>query len=256
MFAIFVLWCVFQVLPSFTIAFFWRRFGVCQFRVFTLVIAKLFGIRFSPHGGPSGRRPLLLVSNHISIFELIAFSAFFGATFFAKGEIKRMFPVNLFVKNFGNAFIDRRPAKARQAVGMIVRMMKSAKNPFAIFPEGTTDNGSHILPFKSAMFDFVEQVPGVVIQPVVIFYRDRFGNKIPPQVLADEYAYISNARQIGPPYAKKELSVVGLLWRTLMRGGFVFEAHTLPVFETAGLDRKQIAAELHEIVDEKFQELK
>jgi len=254
-FAMFLIWCLMQAPFTFTIAFFSRRFGVWQFRMFTLGLTKIFRIRIRQTGELSGERPLLLVSNHISIFELIAFSAFFNATFFAKGEIKKMFPVNMFVQNFGNAFIDRRPAKAKQMIEMVGRKMRQAKNPFAVFAEGTTNNGSYILPYKSALFDFLREMKDVKIQPVVLFYRDAKGNKIPPQVLADEYAYIANAKQTQPPYAKKELSILELLWRTLLRGGFTFDVHLLPVFDWTGMDRKQIAQKLHEIASAKFQEM-
>ena len=200
-------------------------------------------------------RPLLLISNHISIFEIIAFPAMFGCGFFAKAEIKKWIPMNWFVSGFGNLFVDRRSSRAREVVHTIQRQMQKSKNPFVIFPEGTTNNGSYVLPFKSAMFDFLSGATAVQIQPIAIAYRDRHGRKIPPQTLADEYAYISNARQTQPPYAKRESSVLQLLWRTLIRGGFVTEVHVLPVFDWHGMDRKEIADRLHSIVSSKFNEI-
>ena len=255
---LFIPWALIQIPTLFFIATFWRRFGVWQMRVFMRGGAKLFGIRFRVHGKLDKHRPLLLVANHISIFEIIIFPSIFGSAFFVKAEARKWPILGWYIKNFGNAFIDRRPSRAAEAVALIQRRMKNAKHPFAIFPEGTTNNGDYVLPFKSAPFDFIagEETSSARIQPVVIFYRDRFGQKIPPQVLADEYAYIANAKQTQPPYAAKELSITQLLWRTLMRGGFMVEVHVLPTFGVDGLDRKQIAAALYEIVSGKFQELK
>ena len=254
-FGLFILWILMQIPTLVLIVPIWRRFGIWQMRVFMSVGARIFGVRYRVYGKISGHRPLLLVSNHISIFEIIAFPAMFGCGFFAKAEIKKWIPMSWFVSGFGNLFVDRRPSHAREAVNMIFRQMRRAKNPFVIFPEGTTNNGSYVLPFKSAMFDFLSGADAVQVQPVAIAYRDKYGKKIPPQVLADEYAYISNAKQTQPPYVKKESSVLQLLWRTLMRGGFVTEVHVLPVFDWHGLDRKEIAERLHKIVSNKFHEV-
>jgi 1-acyl-sn-glycerol-3-phosphate acyltransferase len=254
---LFLAWIAAQIPTLVLVAPFSRRFGVWQMHIFMAAAAKIFGVRFRVDGRIEGHRPLLLVSNHISIFEIMAFPALFSCGFFAKAEIKKWFPVGWFVKSFGNVFIDRRPTRALQAIKAIGRQMKKAKNPFAIFPEGTTNNGDYVLPFKSAMFDFMTAAgSSAKVQPVVILYSDKNGEKIPPQVLADEYAYFVNEKQTQPPYAKKELSFVTLLWKTLLRGGFVMNVHILPLFDSAGMDRKQIAAELHETISRRFQELK
>ncbi|MDR1071465.1 MAG: 1-acyl-sn-glycerol-3-phosphate acyltransferase [Rickettsiales bacterium] len=256
-FAAFLTWILLQAPTLMLVAPFSRRWGVGQMHIFMAGAAKIFGVRFDIDGKIDEHRPLLLVSNHISIFELIAFPAMFSSGFFSKAEVKKWFPIGWFVKSFGNLFIDRRPTRALQAIEIIGKQMKRAKNPFAIFPEGTTDNGDYVLPFKSAMFQFMaDDGCRAKIQPVVVLYRDKNGKKIPPQVLADEYAYFVNGMQTQPPYAKKELSLVSLLWKTLMRGGFLIEVHILPLFDASGLDRKQIAEQLHGIVSAKFQELK
>jgi len=237
-------------------ATFSRRYGVWQLRIFMRGVAALFGLRFRVYGEIDPHRPLMLIGNHISIFEVIAFPAMFGCGFCVKAEVKKWFPFSWYIARFGNIFIDRRPTKAKTAILQIQRLMETAKDPFAIFPEGTTNNGSYVLPFKSAMFEFTAAEGNKAkIQPVALIYRDKAGNKIPPQVMANEYAYIANAKQTQPPYAERELSIVDLLWGTLMRGGFLFEVHILPAFDPTGLDRKEIAAALHKIVSDKHKEI-
>jgi 1-acyl-sn-glycerol-3-phosphate acyltransferase len=250
----FMVWAVAQIPFLIIFSALCRRLRIWQFHVWASVCARIFGIRAHVDGKIAGQRPLLMISNHISVFELVAFPALFGCGFFAKGEIKKYPLVGWIVGAFGNLFIDRRPSRAMQTVALIEREMARASNPFVIFPEGTTDNGAHVLPFKSAMFDFIANGAAVQIQPVVIFYRDKSGNKIPPQVLADEYAFFVNAKQNQPPYAAREWSVAGILWKNMVRGGLSIEIRLLPVFDPKGMDRKEIAARLHEIVLAKFQE--
>jgi len=253
---LFVLWALLQVPTLLLVVPFWKRFGVMQMRVFMAGFAKLFGLRFRVTGKLDKHRPLLLVANHISVFEVVAFPTIFGNGFFVKAEAAKWPILGWFIKNFGNVFVDRRPSKANEAIALIKNQMKAAKNPFAIFPEGTTNNGDYVLPFKSAAFSFLDDAPEVKIQPVVIFYRDKRGRKIPPQILADEYGYFVNAKQTQPPYTKHESSLWELVWRTLLRGGFLVEVHVMPLFNPDGLDRKGIASALHEIVSGKFEELK
>ena len=250
-----VVWALVQIPTLLSVAPFCRRFAVRQMRFFMRGAAMLFRIRLRAHGQMSDRRPLLLVANHISIFEIVAFPAIFGNAFFSKREVLKWPILGWYIKAFGNAFLDRRPSHAAEGAANIRRQLRAAKNPFAVFPEGTTNNGDYVLPFKGGTFDFAADAD-VKIQPVAILYRDKRGNKIDPQILADEYAYFSNAKQTQGPFAARELSIIGLVWKNLVRGGFVFEAHILPAFDPKGLDRKEIAAALYEIVSKKFQELK
>ncbi|MDR2269251.1 MAG: 1-acyl-sn-glycerol-3-phosphate acyltransferase [Rickettsiales bacterium] len=251
-FGVFFAWIFAQVPVLLIIAPFGRRLKIWQMHIFMSVSARLFGVRFRVKGKLSEHRPLLLVSNHISIFEIIIFPALFKCGFFAKSEVKKWFPVNLFIAGFGNLFIDRRPTRAIQVISATRKQMENTKNAFVMFPEGTTNNGNYVLPFKSAIFDFLSGAEAVRIQPIAIIYRDKNGKKIPPQILADEYAYMTNSRQSQPPYTTRELSIVQLVWRTLIRGGFLVEVYVSPTFNHSGLDRKQIAAKLHEIVSKKF----
>jgi 1-acyl-sn-glycerol-3-phosphate acyltransferase len=247
----FGLWILLQFPTLIFIAPFSGRFGNRQFRFFTRGCAVLLGIKIRATGTPSSQRPLLIIGNHISIFDMVAIPVLFGNSFFAKAEMRRWPIVGWFTHAFGNMFIDRRPSHAADAVAGLRRGLARAKYPFGIFPEGTTDNGAHILPFKSAMFEFLKDVP-MAIQPVVIFYRDKNGAKIPPQILADEYAYIDNAKQLQPPYAARDLSVFQLFYKCIRRGGYTAEVHIMPTYDPTGKDRKQIAAELHDIVETEF----
>jgi len=249
------IWIISQLPIQFIITGHFQRLGVWHFRILTKLLTILLGLRLDITGKLSPHRPLLVVSNHISVFEMLAFPAAFGTGFFGKAEIRKWFFIGWVAKSYGNLFIDRRPHKAREAVKLLTDQMRAAKSPFTIFPEGTTGNGDYILPFKSSMFEFLKDAPDVKIQPVVMFYRDGRGAKIPPQVLADKFAYFANDKQLQPPYATHELTVRQLVWNILMNGGLTIQMLVLPLFDTTGLDRKEIAARLHNIISSKFQDM-
>ena len=248
-------WVILQLPVQILLTGWSQRLGVWHLRVTTLGLAKLLGVHLKVLGELTKDRPLLIVANHISVFEIIVFPAAFGTGFFGKADIRKWFFVGWLAKSYGNLFIDRNPGKAVEAIELLTNQMRAAKSPFTIFPEGTTSNGDHVLPFKSSMFEFLKEAPDVKIQPIVMLYRDGRGNKIPPQKLADTFASFVNERQLQPPYAARDLSVLRLVWNILMNGGLTIELTILPVFETAGLDRKEIARQLHELVAGKFNEL-
>jgi 1-acyl-sn-glycerol-3-phosphate acyltransferase len=253
---LFGLFTLMQLIALFLFTWMSPKLGNWQFRVYSKGTMMILGIRASVQGKMSDYRPLLLVCNHIGIFELIAFPSVFKCVFFAKGEIQKWFPLNWLLYSFGNTFIDRNPIHARESVDLISKNMENSRFPHAIFPEGTTTNGDYMLPFKSSMFSFIENGGKTKVQPIAVIYRDKHGNKIPPQVLADDYAYFANSKQTQPPYTKKERSVLSLFWKIFIMGGVKLEFYVLPIPETTGLDRKQISNTLFTEISTKFEEMK
>lgn len=64
---------------------------------------------------------------------------------------------------------DKRGEAARQAEA--VQRQLQQPQPLAIFPEGTTGPGTHLLPFRSTLFEAVAPPPpGVTVRPVAIDY--------------------------------------------------------------------------------------
>ncbi|MCL2331050.1 MAG: 1-acyl-sn-glycerol-3-phosphate acyltransferase [Proteobacteria bacterium] len=256
-FALFVLWIIPQIPIALILWPFGRRAGVWQFKMFTSVVLRIAGIRVRIYGTLSKKRPLLLVGNHISVFEFMTLPATFGASFFGKDDIARYPVVGQMAWLWGVVFISRKPSQAEKTVRLISDNMKKATWPMVIYPEGTTTNGSVVLPFKSSMFDFIEKGVPVTVQPMVMFYRDKRGNPIDDQILADDYAYFDNVKMpAGAKLCRKERNAVSQIFHVFALGGFTVEFRMLPPPPLAGKNRKQIAAELHEIINNKFMELK
>ncbi|MBO5662587.1 MAG: hypothetical protein J6S12_01860, partial [Alphaproteobacteria bacterium] len=60
--------------------------SVRYMRVFMWILVKLAGVRVIVHGRLSDARPLMSVSNHISVFEIATFPSVFRGSFIAKKE--------------------------------------------------------------------------------------------------------------------------------------------------------------------------
>ena len=251
----FLLFWVMVVIQVPIIAILPRRWGVRYMPVFMWFLLKLAGIRIVVHGKLSDQRPLMVVSNHISVFELATFPCIFHGSFIAKKEMENWPLVGWVAKKFGVIFVDRRPSHARDALAVVQRAVQSVKYPMILFPEGTTTNGAYVKPFKSTLFNFVEN-SNVTVQPMAMHYRYKDGSAIDEQTLADHFAYFDNKKMDMGPRCKIERSAFGQVFHIMMLGGFMVEITLLPPPPLAGMDRKQIAETLHKIVSEKYMELK
>ncbi|MBR5566764.1 MAG: 1-acyl-sn-glycerol-3-phosphate acyltransferase, partial [Alphaproteobacteria bacterium] len=123
-----------------------RRWAVNYMPVFMWFLIKLGGIKIVVHGKLSTARPLMVVSNHISVFEIATFPSAFRGSFIAKKEMENWPLVGWVAKKFGVIFVDRRPSHARDALAVVQKTVQSVKYPMILFPEGTTTNGAYVKP--------------------------------------------------------------------------------------------------------------
>lgn len=231
------------------------KLSVRYMPVFMWFLIKLAGIKIVVHGKLSDKRPLMVVANHISVFELATFPLAFRGSFIAKKEMENWPLVGWVAKKFGVIFVDRRPSHARDALAVVQKTVQNVKYPMILFPEGTTTNGAYVKPFKSSLFNFVENSK-ITVQPMAMHYRYKDGTPIDEQTLADHFAYFDNKKMDMGPLCKRERSAFGQVFHIMMLGGFMVEITLLPPPPLAGLDRKQIADTLQKIVSEKYMELK
>lgn len=120
----------------------------------------------SLHNEPSG---MLLVANHISWIDIFALMSYTPLRFVAKSEIQQ-WPLFGYLASKGNVlFIDR--SKRQEAKRMTNALLHhlNAGERLCYFPEGTTTNGTHLLPFKGSLLQAAINADAH-IQPVAVFY--------------------------------------------------------------------------------------
>jgi len=238
------------------------KFSIGHLHVFMRVAMALAGIRIVVHGELPKMRPMMIVANHISIFEFATFPVAFGNGFFSKKEMEKWPFVGYMVKKFGGIFVDRRPSHVVESVESVRKAMARATWPMALFAEGTTTNGAYVKDFKSSLFNFLEKPDGglntdVTIQPVAMLYRHRDGTAISDVEMANEYAYFANDKMDCGPLCTRERSWIGQLFHVFMLGGFRVEMYLLPPPPLAEIhNRKELATILHKQISDKYMELK
>ena len=134
--------------------------------------AKIFGFRIRIHGSPSASRPTLFVSNHVSYMDITILGSLLDASFIAKAEVSKWPLFGLIAKLDRTVFVQRRSLRAAEQRDEISERLSDGDN-LILFPEGTSADGLHVLPFKSALFSVAEhrgKLDTLALQPVSISY--------------------------------------------------------------------------------------
>lgn len=135
---------------------------------------SLLGIRLRV----SGPLPLgchLIASNHVSWLDVFAIGATFPCWFLAKTET-RAWPVFGWLAAANDTlFLRRRNARAAYRMNAEIRARLKSRQSVVIFPEGTTTDGSQVLPFYPALFQPAVDGRHRVV-PLAISYHDDAGD--------------------------------------------------------------------------------
>jgi 1-acyl-sn-glycerol-3-phosphate acyltransferase len=237
------------------VIFFLPRGAIGYMKFFMRITNFIFGIRIRVKGRLADQRPLMILSNHISIFECATFPVAVRCGFFGKKEIESYPLIGWVARKFGVIFVDRRPSQATHVLGEVHRAMSSVKYPMVLFPEGTSTNGAYVKRFKSSLFNVIEG-SDLTVQPLVLNYRHRDGSVISDEDLAQHYAFFNNRDMDCGPHCLRERPLLEQMLHVMAVGGLLVEITVLPPVPVKGMDRKQIAETLHKIISDKYMELK
>jgi 1-acyl-sn-glycerol-3-phosphate acyltransferase len=143
--------------------------------------------------GERARGGAVFITNHVSWLDVPALAGASGAAFVAHDGLAA-FPVlkwlcemndTVFVARHDRASVAEQVAQVRAAI--------AETNALAVFPEGTTSDGTGLLPFKSSLLSALDPVPdGIAIQPVLLDY----GDDVPDIAWVGEEHGLDNFRRI------------------------------------------------------------
>jgi lyso-ornithine lipid O-acyltransferase len=151
-------------------------------RIYWAVFTRLIGIRVRVIGTPvrrSGDRRVIYVSNHSSWADVPVVGGVLDGRFVAKKEVAGWPVIGAIAWLGRTVFVSRSRASTGKERDAIRRVLKAGDN-LILFPEGTSSDGSRVLPFRTSFFA-VAEVQGredrsalPLIQPVSVVY-DRLG---------------------------------------------------------------------------------
>ncbi len=160
------------LVPAVALHYLWRtlRLSSPWPRLFLGLTGWIVGAQVQRTGRPV-RRNVVFISNHVSWIDILIIAGASGSAFVAKAEI-RAAPVvgwlstlnrTVFVAREDRTGVSEQIARLREALTDVWSV--------TIFPEGTTDDGRSLLPFKSALLKILEPPPPeIVVQPLMLDY--------------------------------------------------------------------------------------
>ena len=130
--------------------------------------AKLLGLRVSYSGHPITKGGILYIANHISYFDIVALGSILPARFIAKSDIAEWPIFGFLSKLTRTIFVDRLAAGAYHQISLIKERLQKSE-ALLLFPEGTSSDGSRVLPFKTSLFA-APKAANALVQPITIRY--------------------------------------------------------------------------------------
>lgn len=134
--------------------------------------ARGCGLRIDPRGQPLCGGTLF-VANHVSWTDIVALGTLCDAAFVARDDLAAWPMLGRLARHHGTIFVERgrRTDSGRQVDA--VRSALARGRDVILFAEGTTSDGSGVLPFRSALLAAADAAARV--QPVAIVYLDTSG---------------------------------------------------------------------------------
>jgi 1-acyl-sn-glycerol-3-phosphate acyltransferase len=151
-------------------------------QLFHRVVCRVLGVRITVTGAPPApHEGGLIAANHVSWLDIPVISAHVPVSFVAKSEIAGWPVIGVLARLQQTLFIDRsrRAATADVAADMGRRLGQGDR--IVLFGEGTTGDGSRILPFRTSLFAAVREALAereeaeITVRPLAVLYIGRHG---------------------------------------------------------------------------------
>jgi 1-acyl-sn-glycerol-3-phosphate acyltransferase len=219
-----------------------RKTLPCRYSRF---LCKLFGLHVIAVGEPVQDRGVLMVSNHTSYLDIIVLGGAARVSFVAKSEVNAWPFFGLMARLYETVFVERSRRSQAGVARDRLRERLQAGDALVLFPEGTSNDGNCVLPFKSALMGAVKaevetdakgRVRHVPVQPVSISYVGFHGMPM--------------GRENRPFFAwYGDMELVPHLWEAVTAGPIdvVIEFHSPMSIDGMG-GRKPLAAQAEAVI--------
>ncbi|HEY8592769.1 MAG TPA: lysophospholipid acyltransferase family protein [Sphingomicrobium sp.] len=192
--------------------------------LFLGAVAWIIGARVRLEGDPV-RPHTFLLCNHTSWLDILVMAGATRCAFVSKDELGHGF-IHWLADQNATVYVKRSERKGAKDQALTIARALEGDKAVALFPEGTTGPGTHLLPFRSTLLEAANYAAkDVAIRPVAIDYGDA----------AAEVGWFEEAGKD---------NVLRILGR---RGTLPVVIHVLPPLDRAA-DRKKLTQEAHEAI--------
>lgn len=172
----------FAMLPlqALAIRFGWRLANTLPV-LFHRLFLRLFRVSVEVRGNFLRGTPVLVLANHVSWLDISVLGSLVPLSFVAKSEVAGWPVVGLFARMQRTVFIDRARRTHTAEVNRAVARRLHEGDVIVLFPEGTTNDGNRVLPFRSSLVGAARTALAelgtsrIRLQPLAIAYVRRNG---------------------------------------------------------------------------------
>lgn len=150
----------------------WRLFGARSIwpQVFLAYAGRCVGLRVRIEGRPLLDH-VLFAANHVTWLDILALGGATRAAFVSRDDVESWPMVGWLAGLNDTIFVVRQARREVRDQADELRAALAGGRAVALFPEGTTDAGHEMLPFRPSLFaSLYPALPGVRVQPVAIEY--------------------------------------------------------------------------------------
>jgi 1-acyl-sn-glycerol-3-phosphate acyltransferase len=165
--------------------------------LFHRIACRVMGLVVDVHGTMHGGQTVW-ISNHLSYLDILAIGSVARCSFVAKDDVRGWPVFGPLARLQDTVFISRTSRRAAD-VGLALSAALANGKSLVVFPEGTTSDGTMVLPFKSSLFEvFVgnRASAGTTLQPMTVSVESIDGCVV-DAANRDLYAYHGDA-SLGP----------------------------------------------------------
>lgn len=203
-----------------------------RIQTWSLRMLECIAVKLVVRGQPVLNGPMLLMANHISWLDITSLHAARFCRLVSKADIKKWPVIGTLAVGVGTLFIERE--SRRDAMRVVHHMAERlrAGDVMGVFPEGTTSDGTSLLPFHANLFQSAIEA-NVAVQPVALQFMD----------------WRSGQRSAAPCYVGDD-TLAESVWRTLCSSDLAVVITYGPPQYAEGRDRRAWALALRSDIED------
>jgi len=151
-------------------------------RIWAWGTAWIWGMRIRVEGTPP-TEPFFLVSNHLGYTDILVVCAVCPAWFISKSEVAKWPGIGPLTRMGHTIFIDRETRRDVHRMNRLVAELIRDGGAVGFFPEGTTTDGTDVLPFKPSLLQPAVEL-GLPVTPAAIAYTTPADAPSPAELIA------------------------------------------------------------------------
>lgn len=138
----------------------------------------ILGFQVKVDGSLPTGKGVFIVSNHCSYIDIFVIGGLITSHFTPKSTVKKWPFIGQMIAASRPIYIERGNKRSMIEKSRHIANFIKQGNTVVVYPEGTTNKGNEVYPFKSGAFAFLEQAEieyPIPVLPVTLFYRSSNG---------------------------------------------------------------------------------